>query len=163
VENSELTKWCVHKADNPLGEVILTQAMGLAPLGWLQFEMRVDPFEQPELAREWDRIVRQVREEIEFHTLTGDYWGKIKQEWPEAEQPAPETAEPGTSQQPAQSAGRPCGEAGWEPWFKYYYEMQEAKRKYTLKDLAKDMGYSYSYVREQKARYDAEHRRTEED
>lgn len=82
IERTELstrTKWVVSRADMPLGAVVLTRETGLAPAGWLRFESLSD-----EHRREWGRIVHEIQEQIEFETLTGDYWGKVREHFAQA-------------------------------------------------------------------------------
>jgi hypothetical protein len=42
-------------------------------------------------------------------------------------------------------------------WFVYFIEMKDNGFKYTLKDMSKEIGYSYSYVRHLYSNYRSEH------
>ena len=66
--------------------------------------------------------------------------------WPEARTDQPE------------KPIKPKREDDWDMRFAYYYAMNNAGYKYTLRDLADDTGYSHGYVRQKKAEYDAEHK-----
>jgi len=68
---------------------------------------------------------------------------------PQEETVVPAEAEKAKPSPPTKPTGR-----SWDEWFDYYYQMQEAGLKYTLRDLARDMGYNNGYVRQKKMEYD---------
>jgi len=55
---------------------------------------------------------------------------------------------PQISEQP-----KPAKDAGFDAWFDYYYYCRSIRRKYTLRELAKDMGFSLSYIKAQHRLY----------
>ena len=86
---------------------------------------------------------------LDFQSFLAKFWKAMLGKW----QDGGKVTIPPKPEPPA----KPEKGASLDAWFDYYHAMKNIGYQYTLRDVAKEVGYSYGYIRQQHANYSAEH------
>jgi hypothetical protein len=142
-----------HKIKQGEKEEIITEYFPVGPL----MEFEICPETEPERIKINATCVPTTWIEIVFEEIilaAKADWDKSFDE--PTQKPRAIADEPKEREKP-QKPGQKISDGGdWDDWFNYYHDINARGYKYTLKDLAKEVEYSYGYVKQKHSEYKAE-------